>query len=97
MQVEDPRLEWRALQEEMLRQYLTTAQEDLQVPYSSLYSTSPGFDPSILLHSGIWEAADGAALNKVHKKQKIKNPPVYSAPLDSFLQNPDPDPGILLN
>jgi hypothetical protein len=31
VQVEDPRLEWRALQEEMLRQYLTTAQEDLQV------------------------------------------------------------------
>jgi hypothetical protein len=34
--VEDPRLEWRALQEEMLRQYLTTAQEDLQVPYQYL-------------------------------------------------------------
>ena len=26
----DPRLEWRAMQEEMLRQYLTTAQEDLE-------------------------------------------------------------------
>ena len=28
--MEDPRLEWRALQEDMLRQYLFTAQEDLQ-------------------------------------------------------------------
>lgn len=26
----DPRLEWRAMQEDMLRQYLTTAQEDLE-------------------------------------------------------------------
>ena len=31
VQSEDPRLEWRALQEDMLRQYLVTAQEDLQV------------------------------------------------------------------
>ena len=30
VQVEDPRLEWRALQEDMLRQYLVTAKEDLQ-------------------------------------------------------------------
>jgi len=30
VQSEDPRLEWRALQEDMLRQYLVTAQEDLQ-------------------------------------------------------------------
>jgi hypothetical protein len=29
-----------------------------------------GFDPSILRHSRIWEAADEAALNKVHKKSK---------------------------
>ena len=29
VQIEDPRLEWRALQEDMLRQYLVTAQEDL--------------------------------------------------------------------
>ncbi len=49
--MEDPRLEWRALQEEMLRQYLTTAQEDLQVPYQYLpvlyrgyrYRTCTGF------------------------------------------------------
>ena len=31
VQAEDPRLEWRALQEDMLRHYLVTAQEDLQV------------------------------------------------------------------
>ena len=31
VQIEDPRLEWRALQEDMLRSYLVTAQEDLQV------------------------------------------------------------------
>ena len=31
VQSEDPRLEWRALQEDMLRQYLVTAQEDLQI------------------------------------------------------------------
>ena len=31
VQASDPRLEWRALQEDMLRSYLTTAQEDLQV------------------------------------------------------------------
>jgi hypothetical protein len=29
-----------------------------------------GFEPSILLHSGIWGAADGAVLNTVHKKYK---------------------------
>ena len=29
VQIEDPRLEWRALQEDMLRQYLVTAQDDL--------------------------------------------------------------------
>ena len=29
VQIEDPRLEWRALQEDMLRSYLVTAQEDL--------------------------------------------------------------------
>ncbi len=30
------------------------------------------FDPSILRHSGIWGAADEAALNKVHKKSPCK-------------------------
>jgi hypothetical protein len=39
-------------------------------------SNCPGFDPSILRHSGIWRAADEALLNIVHKKKKIqKNPP----------------------
>jgi hypothetical protein len=32
---------------------------------------SPGFDPSILGHSGIWGTADDVVLNKVHKTQKI--------------------------
>jgi len=32
----------------------------------------PGFDPSILRHSGIWEAAEEAVLNIVHRKEKIK-------------------------
>jgi hypothetical protein len=31
---------------------------------------SPGVDPSILRHSGIWGAADEAVLNNVHKKTK---------------------------
>ncbi len=30
----------------------------------------PGFDPSILRHSGIWGALDEAVLNIVHKKRK---------------------------
>ncbi len=30
---------------------------------------SPGFDPSILRHIGIWRAADEAVLNKVHFKK----------------------------
>jgi hypothetical protein len=29
---------------------------------------SPGFDPSILRHGGIWGTADGAVLNKKHPK-----------------------------
>jgi hypothetical protein len=36
---------------------------------------SPGFDPSIRRHSGIWGAADEAVLNIVRKKIKsLKNP-----------------------
>ncbi len=34
---------------------------------------NPGFDPSIFRHSGIWEAANEAVLNIIHKK-KIFNP-----------------------
>lgn len=30
-QLEDPRQEWRSQQEHMLKEYLTTAQDDLQV------------------------------------------------------------------
>jgi hypothetical protein len=38
---------------------------------------SPGFDPSILRHSGIWGAADETVLNTVHRRKKNpKNPPV---------------------
>ncbi len=37
---------------------------------------SPGFDPSILRHSGIWGAADEAVLNNVHKKKKVKKSPL---------------------
>ncbi len=33
-------------------------------------SSSPGFNPSILRHSGSWGAADDAVLNKVHEKKK---------------------------
>ncbi len=35
---------------------------------------SPGFDPSIRRHSGIWGAADEAVLNNVHEKEKKKSP-----------------------
>ncbi len=31
-------------------------------------ATVLGFDPSLLRHSGLWEAADSAVLNKVHEK-----------------------------
>ncbi len=35
---------------------------------------SPGFDPRILRHTGIWRAADEAVLNKVHRKKSQKSP-----------------------
>ncbi len=35
---------------------------------------SPGFDPSILRHSWIWETEDKAVLNNVHKNLKKKPP-----------------------
>jgi len=34
----------------------------------------PGFDPSILRHSGIWGATDEAVLNIEHKKNPSKFP-----------------------
>ncbi len=34
---------------------------------------SPGFDPSILRHSGIWGAADEAVLNTVYREKIKKN------------------------
>ncbi len=36
----------------------------------------PGFDPSILRHSGIWGEADEVVLNIVHKKKNTKNTPL---------------------
>jgi hypothetical protein len=36
---------------------------------------SPGVDPSVLPHCGIWGAADEAVLNNVHKKKKSKKSP----------------------
>jgi hypothetical protein len=42
----------------------------------------PGFDPSILRHSGICGAADEAVLNFVHKKRKSKKSPlIYTFPI----------------
>ncbi len=38
---------------------------------------SPGFDPIILQHSGIWGAADEAVLNNVHKNKKSKKSLFY--------------------
>ena len=35
-QLEDPRLQWRQEQERMLKEYLVTAQEDLQVRTHSM-------------------------------------------------------------
>ncbi len=46
---------------------------------------SPGFDPSILRHSGIRGAADEAVLNTVLGKKEIqKNPPVSYSPTQQY-------------
>jgi len=47
---------------------------------------SPGFDPSILLHSGVWGAADKTVLNTVHRKklQKISLLKVSNVVLGRF-------------
>jgi hypothetical protein len=42
------------------------------VTASGCQCQSPGFDPSILRHSVIWEAADEAVLNNVHKNKKFR-------------------------
>ncbi len=52
----------------------------------------PGFDPSILRHSGIWAAADEAVMNIVHKREEIpKSPPLknvsYSVTIISSFYN----------
>ncbi len=47
----------------------------VRVPgYHCQSRNSPGFNPSILRHSGIWGAADEAVLNNVHKKFFFLNP-----------------------
>ncbi len=58
---------------------------------------SPGFDPSVLRHSGISGAADETVLNNVGYIKKLQaqtknNPykplPIQSIPLNSYLANP---------
>ncbi len=48
---------------------------------------SPGFDPSILRHSGIWGAADEAVLNTVHR-EKNKKIPLFNYVLRNFVPVP---------
>jgi hypothetical protein len=50
-------------------------------------SNSPGCDPSILRHSGIWGAADEAVLNTVQKMKNKKTPPSKNV-LDQILGRP---------
>jgi hypothetical protein len=47
----------------------------LNVTANAEVANSPGFDPSMLLHSGICGATDEAVLNTVRRK-KSKNVPV---------------------
>ncbi len=42
----------------------------------------PGFDPSILRHSGIWGAADEAVLNILHKKIQKNSPIIFCTSAD---------------
>ncbi len=51
---------------------------------------SPGFDPSIFRHRGIWGAADEAVLNNVHKKIPLWK----SIVPDLWHFDTDPDPRI---
>jgi hypothetical protein len=48
---------------------------------------SPGFNPSILRHRGIWGAADEAVLNTVHRRRKKiqQNPPVNSFSVSNYI------------
>ncbi len=60
---------------------------------------SPGFDLSILRHSGIWEAADEAVLNKAYRKKIQKTPLVKKCGnfhrLELSLCPPNRSPGCL--
>jgi hypothetical protein len=54
---------------------------------------TPGFDPSILRHSGFRRAADEEVLNNVHKKEKNSDPDpdafeMLNADPDSMIQDP---------
>ncbi len=42
----------------------------------------PGFDPSILQHSGIWGAADEEVLNNSTNKLKIQKTPILNSVAD---------------
>ncbi|KAI5639857.1 WW domain-containing protein [Phthorimaea operculella] len=48
-QLEDPRLEWLSIQEAMLRDYLHTAQEALEVSLSSFSSSSELWNLNLIL------------------------------------------------
>jgi hypothetical protein len=48
--------------------YITNAEVALPIPKSLCLCQSPGTNPSILRHCGIWWAADEALLNKVHNR-----------------------------
>ncbi|KAL6430434.1 hypothetical protein ACFW04_007809 [Cataglyphis niger] len=50
-QLEDPRQEWRAIQEAMLRDYLQTAQDVLEVSFSLIISIHLFESPSDLSRS----------------------------------------------
>jgi hypothetical protein len=58
---------------------------------------SPGIDPSILRHSGIWGAAVEAVLNKVHKKSNCKKVILNIPFVHNILQTKDEtaDPACL--
>ncbi len=55
--------------------------------YTCWKINSPGFDPSILRHSGIWGAADEAVLNTVHREQKSKKSPLFKIFFDFYSQH----------
>lgn len=69
-QLEDPRLEWLSIQEAMLREYLSTAQEALEVSFR-IISNNKGIDLMTLIFwfnidvekALKWESPDLGSLN----------------------------------